>query len=370
MTNPKIMHIDTTKTWRGGQRQVAHLMREMKKNDLWSHLICQPKSKLAEFCDKEQLSFSEIPLRGELDLFAAYKISILLRYYKVHILHTHSAHALSIGLFTKLFYPKIQLLYTKRVAFQMKKNLLSRLKYRNTYLNKIICISEHIRNSMISQGINPGKLLVIPSGIVLPEIKPINATLFKSKYSIPLHGFIVTTIASIEKNKGYDNLITAALYVIRHDRDIHFLTLGKGKHEAEFREKVNNLGLSNHFHFLGFQEDTLPFLQISDLFVLPSREEGLGSSILDAQAVGVPVIASKTGGIPELIKNGVNGILVTVDDSQQLADRILELKLNPKLRQKLSKEAQTSVQYYSIHTTTKSYVDLYHSLMEKNSFYS
>lgn len=366
MDNPRIFHIDTSRTWRGGQRQVAYLMTELKKSNLWTHLVCQPGSKLAEFCKTMQLSFSEILMRGELDFISAYKISKLLIKFEAHILHVHTAHGLSIGLLSKLFYPKIKLIYTKRVAYQMKNNVMSAFKYRNSYLNKIVCISEYIRNSMKDQGINEEKLLVIPSGIILPEVQPLDKSAFKMKYSIPQNSFIITTIASLEKNKGYINLINAAQYVLNHDKDIHFLALGKGKHEAELRKKVNNMGLSDHFHFLGFQEDTLSFLHISDLFVLPSREEGLGSSILDAQAVGVPVIATKTGGIPELIEHNVNGILVAVDDSIQLAKKILELKQNPQLMQKLSDAARISVQKFSIHKTIESYIDLYHFLMKTN----
>ena len=366
MINTKIVHVDTSKTWRGGQRQVAYLIRELEKKNFFTHLICQPGSKLAEFCKKGNLSHSEIQVQGELDFLAAYKISKVLRNNEAHILHTHTAHGLSIGLLTKLFYPDIQLLYTKRVAFQMRKNIFSTFKYRNSYLNKIVCISKYIKNSMRNQGIDENKLIVIPSGILITEVKPLDCPTFKKSHSIPIDSFIVTTIASLEKNKGYENLIDAARYVINNDNNIHFIALGNGKHETELREKVDNFGLSDHFHLMGFQDDIISFLQISDLFVLPSREEGLGSSILDAQAMGIPVIATKTGGIPELIEHEVNGILVTIDDSTRLAGKILELKQNPQLREKLACAARISAQDHSIQKTTGSYINLYYSLLQTN----
>ena len=365
MDNPRIFHIDTSRTWRGGQRQVGYLMEELYTHNISSHLICQPGSNLSDFCRNKNLPHTEIRMKGEMDIHAAFKIMKLLKRERANILHTHTAHALSIGLISKLLHSTLSLIYTKRVAYPIRKNLFSMWKYQNPYLDKIVCISDYIKNSLIEQGITVKKLITIPSGIFLPSDTILNKAEFKKKHHIPQDSFIIITIAALEKNKGYESLIEAAKSVIEKNNNIYFIALGRGKHENELKQKVKAMHIAENFFFMGFQTDVNSFLKISDLFVLPSKEEGLGSSILDAQAAGLPVIASKTGGIPQIIQNGDTGILVPVDDPKSLAKQIMRLKKNDKLRHNLSQAALESIKQFSIEKTIDKYISLYKKLIMK-----
>ncbi len=298
-----------------------------------------------------------------MDIHAVFKIAKLLKREQANILHAHTAHALSIGLISKLFHPAFSLIYTKRVAYPIRKNLFSVWKYQNPYLDKIVCISDFIKNSLIEQGINAKKLITIPSGIFFPSDTTPNKAELKKKLRIPQDSFIIITIAALEKNKGYESLIEAAKLVIEKNNNIYFIALGSGKHENELKQKVEALHIRENFLFMGFQTDVNLFLKISDLFVLPSKQEGLGSSILDAQAAGLPVIATHTGGIPELIENNHNGILIPVDDPEVLVKLIFRLYNDEELRKRLARNALESVQNFSINNTVEKYLALYKELL-------
>lgn len=363
MNKTKVIHIDTAFTWRGGQHQVALLIKSLSRKHILSHLICQPNSRLHYYCKKHKLSHLTIKMNGELDVIAAIKIARLIKSTHALILHTHTAHAFSLGLLAKLLYPNIILVYTKRVAFPIQKNPFSHLKYKNSLLNKIICVSNFVRDSLLRDGIEKNKLITIPSGIQLSENFEINNE--KLKINFPQDTFIVITVAAIEKGKGFDNLIEAAYLVLKNCKNVRFIALGKGKHEEELKHKVNELNISDKFIFLGFRDDVHSFLNISDLFVLVSKEEGFGSSILDAQAAGLPVIASKTGGIPQIIQNEITGILVPVDEPKILAKQIIRLQKNDKLRKNLSQAALESVKQFSIEKTIDKHISLYRKLITK-----
>ena len=123
------------------------------------------------------------------------------------------------------------------------------------------------------------------------------------------------------------------------------------------------LGLKDRFVFVGFREDIGNFLKTFDIFVLASKKEGMGTSLLDAQSVGLPVIACETGGIPEIIAHGKNGMLVPPENEQKLANAILLLANNNKLRESLGQNAIETISEFEIHKTVIKNIKLYEELL-------
>jgi glycosyltransferase involved in cell wall biosynthesis len=142
------------------------------------------------------------------------------------------------------------------------------------------------------------------------------------------------------KSKGHSDLIAAGQEICQEFPGAKFLCIGDGIERRELERTVEELRLRNHFLFLGRRDDVPNILACCDLFVLPSWAEGLPNSVLEAMAAGVPVVATRVGGIPEIIADGVGGLLVPAQDSRALAAAIAQLLRDPQRAQRFAEVAQ------------------------------
>lgn len=360
----KVLHIDTEYGWRGGQQQVAYLLEEMVKREFSTTLICQPDSKLEKFCLDSGLPCQPIKMLNEFDFFAGFRIAKICKKQNYQILHLHSSHSLAIGLWAKLFYWKLKLIAVRRVDFHIKKNLFSQFKYKTRLLDKIVCISDGIKNVLLEDNINKDKLVTIHSGISIGKFKKqVSSNELKSKLGIQKDHLVIGTVAAFAGHKDYPNLLKAAELVISQHSNVTFCAVGDGPEKEKIYDLAGNLNLKNRFIFAGFQEDIGQFLNMFDIFVLASKREGLGTSILDAQANGLPIVACRTGGIPEAVFDNENGLLVPPRDEKALAEALAHLIENEKSRQNFALQSKQTVKKFDIKNTVQKNIELYHSMI-------
>ncbi|MBD3290493.1 glycosyltransferase [candidate division KSB1 bacterium] len=363
---PKILHIDTGKAWRGGQQQVAYLFEGMLEKGLDTALVCQPDSELENYCKERTLPYFPLRMRGEIDIIAGLRIALLCRKLRFRILHLHTAHAMAIGLFAKLFYPTLKLIAVRRVDFHINKNLLSQLKYKTRLLDVIVCISDGIKKVLLEDGLPAEKLITIHSGIDKYKFKHLELPPdFRQQLGIPEQDVVVGTIAAIAGHKDYPNLLKTARIVLDKRENVTFCAVGEGPDEKQVFGLARDLQLGDRFIFTGFRKDLGSFLKMFDIFVLASKKEGLGTSILDAQAMGLPVVGCDTGGIPEAVKHEQNGLLVPPRNEQALADALLRLIDDSQLREQLGQTGRKTVEQFSIERTIKKNLKLYQKLHEE-----
>jgi glycosyltransferase involved in cell wall biosynthesis len=360
-----VLHVDTEYGWRGGQQQLAYLATTLDKQGITSAVACQPASSMEQYCRENKLNYYTVRMHGEWDLLAGLQIARLCRQKGFTLLHLHCGHSVTLGLWAKLFASKLKLVATRRVDFQLNHRYFSRLKYANRLLNKIVCVSDEIRRIMLSAGIDENRLTTIHSGVDLSKyahIRPPDD--FRQQWSIPSDAFIVGTIAAMVGHKDYPTLLNAAKLVLEKNPKIFFCAVGDGPLEPEIRALAAKLNLGSRFIFAGYRTDVGNFLKSFDLFVLASNQEGLGTSILDAQAAGIPVVACASGGIPEMIIDGETGRLVPKENPAALSKAIFDLYDNDHKRLQLALAAQNSVVDFSIEKTVQRNVALYHSLLQ------
>ncbi len=359
----KILHIDSEFGWRGGQQQAVYLFEGLLKRGFKTKFICQPKSKLSAYFKEKELPFEEIKMRGETDILAAFKISAFCKKYNFDIIHAHSAHSLSIAILTKLFFRKIKIIGVRRVDFHLRKNIFSKLKYSSAFVSKIVCISEGIKKVLLEDGIPENKLCVIHSGINIHKFDKIQKMPdFHKIYQIKDSDIIIGTIAALVGHKDYPNLLKAAELVLSQKDNITFVALGSGKNEKEIKEFADKLNLKNKFIFLGYKTNVGEILKHFNIFVIASKKEGLGTSILDAQSIGLPVIGTKTGGIPEAVHHNKNGLLVSPQNHSELASAIIKLSDNKKMQKEFSQNAIESVKEFDVELTIERNIKLYEKL--------
>ncbi len=363
--NIRVLHIDSEYGWRGGQQQAAYLLEHMYGKGYSTALVCQPKSDIEAYCRDKNLTYFPMRMHGEMDILAGFRIARLCRKERFNILHLHSAHALATGLWVKLFCHKVKLIGVRRVDFHIRDNPVSRFKYTNSMLDKIVCISNQIKNVLLLDGIPEHLLTTIHSGVDLHKFEHVVPSAdFRKTLGVSGGHILIGTVAAMAGHKDYPNLLRAARIVLDRTEDVTFCAVGDGPKEDEIRSLARELRLGSRFIFTGFRKDVGNFLKSFDIFVLSSHLEGLGTSILDAQAVGLPVIGCKTGGIPEVVQNNINGLLVPPKDSEALAEAILDLVKNETKRKEFGKKGRATVTRFAIENTVQENLNLYDQLME------
>ncbi|KQC13673.1 MAG: hypothetical protein APR63_07850 [Desulfuromonas sp. SDB] len=335
----------------------------MERN-IRSEFICQPGSKLGEYLGVNNLPFHPVSMNNEFDLWASIKISQFCRANEIDVIFLHSAHALALGLYCKWFYPHLKIVAVRRVDFKVNKNLFSRYKYNSRKLDQIICISNYIKQVLMDCGVDESKISVIHDGVLMDRyyFLPFPSKI-KQKMKIPPTNIVVGTVAAMVGHKDYPNLINAARRVIDVNPQVTFVAVGDGPDREQIHRLAEINKLKNNFIFTGFIEEIGPLFKIFDIFVLASQQEGLGSSVLDAKAAGLPVVGTDAGGIPEIIQPGEDGIIVPRRSPQKLAEAILKLVSDEKLRKKMGKQARLNARKFSVCNNVEKNIRLFERLL-------
>jgi glycosyltransferase involved in cell wall biosynthesis len=281
----------------------------------------------------EGLDLVPLAPRTEMDLGAAWRLSRLLKQLKPEIVHAHDPHgvamaALALSMSTAAVRPP--LVAARRVDFHLRKSSLSRWKYRQ--VDCFICASEAIRRILIADGIPAARTVTVHEGVDLERVAAAPPARLHEDFWLPHDAPIVGNVAALVPHKGQRYLIDAAALVVRQVPDARFIIAGEGELRPALERQIKEHRLEKHVVLAGFRPDVLSLHKTFDVFVLSSTTEGLGTSLLDAMACSKPIVATNAGGIPEVVEDGVTGLLVAPKDPEALARAIVALLTNEPLR--------------------------------------
>ncbi len=361
-----VLHLNDADGWRGGERQTLLLCEGLLRRG-HRPIICGPSG--GELVRRAKLSGLEtvaFPFLSEWDAFSISRLRRFIRKIRPHVVHTHTGHTHTIGLGAAYGIPDTRLVVSRRVDFHIGKGLFGKLKYHSKHIKKFIAISEAVRGVLLSDGIPEEKIGLAFSGIALDKFKhekPIPD--FHDKFGLPSQALVGGCVAALADHKAHEVLIQAARIACRIVPHLHFLLIGEGERKTALMNLASRLSIRGNIHFAGFRTDVGRLMKSMDFFVLTSRTEGLGTAILDAMACGLPIVATRAGGIPEMVSDRIDGLLAPVNDTRILADNMVEIANNQKLRSKLGKNAATSVKRFSIESTVDSTLSIYREVLEK-----
>ena len=326
------LHIDTARTWRGGQNQVLVTLMGLRALGHRTLLVANADGQLRQRA-AEGLDLVPLAPRTEMDLGAAWRLSRLLKRVKPDVVHAHDPHgvamaALALSMSTADIKPP--LFAARRVDFHLKKSALSRWKYRQ--VDCFICASDAIRRILISDGVPASRTVAVHEGIDLERVAAAPPARLHEEFWLPHDAPIVGNVAALVPHKGQRYLIDAAALVVRQVPDARFIIAGEGELRPALERQIKEQHLEKHVLLAGFRPDVLSLHKAFDIFVLSSTTEGLGTSLLDAMASSKPVVATTAGGIPEVVDDGVTGLLVAPRDQEALALAIVKLLKDVALR--------------------------------------
>src|ERR1019366_3743174 len=343
------LHVDTARTWRGGQNQVLLTVNGLRSIGQRAALVAHPDGELRRRV-AEGLDLIPIVPRTEMDLSAAWKFSRVVKRLAPDVIHAHDPHgvamaslALSLGASsTKRDGRAPALVASRRVDFHLKGNSFSRWKYRQ--VDCFIAASEAIRTMLVADGVDADRTGTVHEGIDIEHVAAAPPVNVHEAFWLPHHAPVVGNVAALVPHKGQRHLVEAAHLVVREVPDARFIILGEGELREPLERQVREYKLEKHVLLPGFRTDVLGCIKGFDLFAMSSVTEGLGTSLLDAMACSRAIVATRTGGIPEIVEDGVNGVLVPPRDHAEMAKAIVRLLNDGALRKKMGDAGFARVQ--------------------------
>jgi glycosyltransferase involved in cell wall biosynthesis len=341
----------------GTERQMVELARRLDTSRFRPHLACFHKRGrlLADVPDR--IAIREFPLQGfarpgalvQMARFAAWCRSI-----GADLVHTCDLYANIFGLPAAALAGVPARVGNRREILTGDKSKAQLAAQRWAYgrANAVVANSSAARDQLIVEGIDPDRLHLIANGLdpdrFVPAAEPRRAIRR------------IVTVANLRPEKGHDTILAAAPRILERHPDATLTFAGDGPRREHLEVLARALGLTGRVTFLGECRDVAPILAASDLFVLPSRSEAFPNALIEAMATALPVIASAVGGIPEVVRPGVNGLLVPPDDAAALADAALALMADPGRAAALGRAARLDVEHhYTIDRMVERFERLY-----------
>lgn len=340
-----ILHINTERGWRGGERQTLWLAQGLGRAGHRSMIAVRPREPLALRSAEAGLEAVFCAPGSELDLAAARWLRRCILGNEVDVVHAHTAHAVALAALAARRTPA-RMVLTRRTGFRLRSNPFTRWKYRRA--DAVIAISDRVRQSLVEGGIDPAVIDVIPSGIPLDRDV---TKLSRSELGVADDAPLVVMVGALTHEKDPVTFVRAVAEARRLVPTLRALLVGEGPLRAVVQAEAERLAITDAFRLTGQRDDADALIAASDLVVLSSVEEGLGSVLLDAMAFGKPVAATAAGGIPEVVRNNETGLLVEPRDAVALGDAIARIAGDGALAARLGAGARTRAAQFSIENT-------------------
>jgi glycosyltransferase involved in cell wall biosynthesis len=343
----------------GGTETFARELSLQLSQHGWNSVLCflkEPPENVRRFLNLPNVSFEVLENSTDLNWSAAAALVKIIRRYKPEVLHLHFTGFLGV-------YPWLaRLLSVKKIFFTdhtsrptgytprrapFLKRVIARIV--NQPVSKVICVSQYGLRCMTTLDLLPAERhQLVYNAVDLSRVieQPNRAAEFRTRYAIPADRMIIVQVSWMIPEKGIPELLkTARLLVSKNDK-VHFVLVGEGSYREQFMKEADSLGLSDHITWTGLVED--PFgegvFDVADIVCqLSEWEELFGWMIAEAMAFGKPIVATKVGGIPELVDDGVTGFLVARGDSMAAADKLEKLATDPSLRRTLGEAGRERV---------------------------
>jgi glycosyltransferase involved in cell wall biosynthesis len=360
----------------GGAEQLMPTILKKLKLSGFNIRICalqiRAGNPIASDLERLGLPVDLIPIRNLRQPFNLFRILRYLHLHRPQLIHTQLEFADILGTVAAkiLGIPSVSTVHTLD-GFPPKKTALGRMKLRwfllGKFCGRVIAVSEKTRlHYLQSGGLPPDKVITLYNGVDISRFKNTDATQtakLKQALHLPLNSRVIITIAVLREPKGIQFMIEALPAILEQCPDVHYLIVGDGEHSAALTDLVAALAIKNQVTFTGHRTDIPDLLGCCDIFVLPTLKDALPTVLIEALAAERPIVASDVGGVPEIIENGVNGLLVAPGNPSKLAEACLRLlKDNELSRQIVLAGSKTVLQRFNIDSQIEQLSRMYEEL--------
>lgn len=288
-----------------------------------------------------------VPDRGPFDFGAVKRLTSISRHHKTAIWHGHDYKSNAIGLLARRRWPMKLVTtvhgwvhHTRRTPMYYAVD-----KYCLKHYDEVICVSEDLRDECLSLGVRPDRCHLVWNGIDTDDFQR-NVSISEAKYQLdePDEGLLVGAVGRLAPEKGFDLLICAVKRLVQSGLDIRLVIAGEGEARCSLEELIQKLQIGDRVRLLGNVADPKQLYQSLDVFVLSSLREGLPNVLLEAMAYEVPVVATRIAGVPALVNDGKNGVLVSSGSVESLVRGIQNLVSNQSERERLGHAGRKTIE--------------------------
>ncbi len=323
----RVVQIDAGREWRGGQNQVRLLAREVSQDPaVVQRLVTRAAGPLAIRAAADGVTVEGVPWGPGLDPRAAWRLRSIVRAFRPHVLHAHDSHALTIALVARALARVSPLaVATRRVDFHVR----ARSAWHRA--DHVIAVSDAVRRVLAADGVPAARMSVVPDGVDPEEVRrsarrPLD---IRGRLGLLPGVPLAVNVAALVPHKDQVTLIRAAAAARTLRPDLHWVIAGDGDLRGTLERAIAALGAGDRVHLVGYVEEADTLIEEADVLVMSSREEGLGSVVLNALALGTPVVATRAGGLPEMLPPDA---LVGVGDAKALARKVVQTLAVPPAR--------------------------------------
>jgi len=328
-----VLHLDSAATWRGGQNQVLLTARGMAAQGHTVAVGCRRGGSLEARARERGLDVRPVPFRGDLWPPAIVSLARTLRRDRPQVLVLHDPHAVSAGLFAARLAGRPSLVAVRRVDFALR-GAFSRWKY--AACDRVIVVSRAIGRVVESGGLDASRVRLVYEGVPDRSSQPGGREAL-AELGVPAGAPVVGNVAALTGHKDHATLIEAMALLRPRAPEARLVICGEGELRPVLQAQVESRGLQDRVIFAGFRHDLDRVLPAFSVFCLSSHLEGLGTSVLDAMAFGLPVVATAAGGIPEAVQDGITGRVVPPRHPRALADALEEVLGDEQRRRALAR---------------------------------
>lgn len=351
MRRIKILHV--VQAAGGVDRYIRMLLKYLDKEEFKNIMVCSQDFHKGDYEGLVDF-FEQIEMNraiGVSDLKSIREVRKLIKKYNPDIIYAHSSKAgaiarvADIGLKNRRVYNPHGWAFNMRCSEKKKMMYVVIEKMAAPFCDKIICISDAEKQSALDKKIcKEEKLQVIFNGVDIEAYEnEMHGKVKRADLNIPDDAFVVGMVGRMSPQKAPDIFIRMARVIKNRVFNAHFVIVGNGSQEEEIRSYTENNGFSDRLHITGWVDDPMSYIEIFDVACLLSRWEGFGLALPEYMMAGKPIVASRADAIPDIIKDGKNGLLVDVDDVENASEAVYELYINVDLKNRLIKNAYKDV---------------------------
>lgn len=364
----KILHVEAGMNLYGGALQVYYLLSGLQHEACENILVCPQGSRIAEAARDKVSKTYAIPMRGDLDLAFIFRLYRIIRQERPDIVHLHSRRGADLlgGMAARWASRTTgcRVLLTRRVDNPEPRTWVN-IKYR--LYDHIVTISQGIRQVLLNEGLAPDKVSCVPSAVDQQRFSAhCERAWLQREFDLSDAARCIGMAAQFIERKGHRYLLEAIPAILEKHPTARFILLGKGPLLEQVRVLVAASPiLSSCVMLAGFRNDLERILPCLDVLVHPAEMEGLGVSLLQAAACGVPIVATRAGGIPEIVQHEYNGYLISPGAVSELAMAVNRLLADPQLARQLGQNGRQRVaEQFSLQSMVQGNWSIYHHMLE------
>jgi len=325
-----ILHVSAVKNWGGGENHIENLCFELKETnpEVKNIVLCVENGLFHSRLQKTDIAFETAPLAYNLDFRFSREIISICKTHNVDLIHIHDPSAIALSIIADKFYNLPPFVFSKKTSFPIKPKKFTRYKYNYSKIKKYLCVSKETERVTAESIIDKDKLITIYHGTNLKNKSSDTPFLLREKYGIDSSKKIVGIIGNHIRAKNFETLVETVNIIINKEKrkDILFVQIGNyTDRTADLLDSVKNYGLDKDILFLGYTANASNFIPQFDCLLVTSQSEGIPQVIFESFYHKKPVISTSVGGIPEIIEDGINGLLAPKHNPEILAEKLIHL---------------------------------------------